>query len=236
MIRAVLFDFDGLIMETEEPLYIAWQRIYRERGHEMPLDRWLTNVGTWPSPFDPVVDLAERTGEPVDETELNALKRRYYDEALALQGLLPGVQQYLDDAQDLGVRLAVVSSSSRKWVTKHLDRFAIRERFEAIVCKDDAGRAKPDPELYLTALKRLELKGHETIALEDSRNGVVAATAAGITCVAVPTAMTSGMDLSQADLRIASLEAVPLAELIRRLSQARSPRPGPGLPGEPISD
>jgi HAD superfamily hydrolase (TIGR01509 family) len=236
VIRALLFDFDGLILETEEPLYMAWQRIYREHGLEMPLDRWLTNVGTWPSPFDPMIDLAERTGRPVDEARLNALKRRYYDEAIALQGLLPGVQGYLDEARDLGLRLAVVSSSSRKWIVKHLDRFAIRERFDAIVCKDDVGRAKPDPELYRAALRRLEVRGDEALAFEDSKNGIQAAKAAGIICVAVPTAMTVGMDLSQADLRLSSLEEMPLADLIRRTSSGRSRPPAPGRPGAPISD
>ncbi len=230
MIRAVLFDFDGLIMETEEPLFIAWQRIYREHGHELPFDRWLTNIGTWPSPFDPVVDLAERTGRPTDESELNALKRRYYDEAMAVQALLPGVAQYLDDARELGLRLAVVSSSSRRWIVKHLDRFSIRESFDAILCNDDVNHAKPDPELYLAALGRLDVRPEEAIALEDSINGIRAAKAAGITCVAVPTTMTANMDLTLADLKIASLEEVPLRELIRRLSSGRSPRPAQDRP------
>jgi HAD superfamily hydrolase (TIGR01509 family) len=231
LIRAVLFDFDGLIIETEEPLYIAWQRIYREHGQELPFDRWLTNIGTWPSPFDPMVDLAERTGRPVDEPGLNALKRRYYDEAMAVQALLPGVEQYLHDAEELGLQVAVVSSSSRKWIVKHLDRFSITGRFDAIVCKDDVGRAKPDPELYLTALRRLEVKPDEAIALEDSKNGIRAAKAARIWCVAVPTTMTATMDLSEADLKISSLETVPLPELIRRLNSERSRRPAPDHPG-----
>ncbi|HEY0493278.1 MAG TPA: HAD family hydrolase [Candidatus Dormibacteraeota bacterium] len=235
MIRAVLFDFDGLIIETEEPLYIAWQRIYRDHGQELPFERWLTNIGTWPSPFDPVVDLAERTGRPVDEPGLNALKRRYYDEAMAVQALMPGVEQYLHDAEELGLQLAVVSSSSRKWIVKHLDRFSIRGRFDAIVCKDDVARAKPDPELYLTALRRLEVKAEEAIALEDSNNGIRAARAAGIPCVAVPTTMTATMDLTQADLKIASLETVPLRDLILRLSSARSQPPGQGRPGAQTS-
>jgi HAD superfamily hydrolase (TIGR01509 family) len=235
VIRAVLFDFDGLIIETEEPLYIAWQRIYREHGQELPFERWLTNIGTWPSPFDPFGDLAERTGRPSDESELNALKRRYYDEAMAVQALLPGVQQYVDDARELRLRLAVVSSSSRKWIVKHLDRFSITERFDAIVCKDDVDRAKPDPELYLKALQRLEVGPEEAVALEDSVNGIQAAKAAHIPCVAVPTTMTASMDFSTADLKIASLEAVPLRELIRRLSSARSQRPEPGRPDEQSS-
>ena len=236
MIRAILFDFDGLMIETEEPLFIAWQRIYREHGQELPLDSWLTNIGTWPSPFDPVADLAARTGKPTDPAGLNDLKRRYYDEAMAVQTLLPGVREYLEEAHTLGLRLAVVSSSSRKWIVKHLDRFALRERFDAIVCKDDVTLAKPDPELYLAALARLDVGPQEAVALEDSVNGIRAAKAAGIACVAVPTMMTASMDFSGADLMIAALEAVPLGELIRRLNQARSRPPGPGRLAEPTSD
>ena len=181
-------------------------------------------------------DLAERTGRPTDEPGLNALKRQYYDEAMAVQELMPGVERYIADARALGLLLAVVSSSSRRWIVKHLDRFAIRERFDAIVSKDEVEIAKPDPELYLQALRRLQVRPDEAIALEDSMNGLRAAKAAGIACVAVPTRMTSGMDFSAADMKIASLEAVPLRELILRLNSARSQPPAPGRRGEQTSD
>ncbi len=223
MIKAVIFDFDGLIIDTEEPLYRAWQRIYRERGHDLPLDRWLTIIGTSPGPFDPVLDLGIRIGAPLDREELRGLQRRYYLEATAAQQLLPGVAAYLDAARQLDLKVAIASSSSRTWLTEHLERFAIADRFDVIACRDDVTRTKPDPELYLTALRMLGIASDEAIALEDSRNGLTAAKAAGIFSVAVPNGLTAAMDLSHADLRLASLNVLSLGELIKRAQKTATP-------------
>jgi len=221
-IRALVFDFDGLIVDTEGPIFRAWQRIYRERGQELPREQWLTIIGTSTGPFDPLVDLRQRTGEQLDRDQLDALERRYYEEATALQHLLPGVERYLAEARRLGLKTAVASSSKANWVTTHLERFGIHEHFDAILCREDVTRTKPDPELYQQALERLAVAAAETIAFEDSTNGIRAAKAAGIFCVAVPNPLTADLDLSQADLRLESLEALPLEALIERVEMARS--------------
>jgi HAD superfamily hydrolase (TIGR01509 family) len=214
VIRAVIFDFDGLIVDTEGPIFRAWQRIYRERGQDLPLERWLTIIGTASSAFDPVTDLGERTGEPLDKDELQALERLYYREATALQQLLPGVDDYLRDARQLQLKVAIASSSGRTWVTEHLDRFGIGHHFDAIVCREDVTHTKPDPELYQRALLSLGVDANAALALEDSSNGIRAAKAAGLYCVAVPNPLTAGLDLSQADLRLPSLTAMSLRALI----------------------
>ena len=84
MIRALVFDFDGLIVDTEVPIFRVWQRIYRDHGQELPLDRWLTIIGTASGPFDPVIDLVEKTGTKRVEADLKALEVLYYQEATAL--------------------------------------------------------------------------------------------------------------------------------------------------------
>lgn len=216
MIRAVIFDFDGLLVDTEGPIFEVWQRIYRERGHELPRERWLSIIGTASGPFDPLIDLGQRTGVPLEADELNTLERVYYREATIAQTLLPGVDRYLDDARALGMKTAIASSSSREWVMEHLERFGIADRFDTVVCKDDVTSTKPDPELYDLALERLGVRSEDAIALEDSTNGIRAAKAAGLFCVAVPNAMTADLDLGEADLQIASLESVTLADLIAR--------------------
>lgn len=216
MIRAVIFDFDGLLVDTEGPIFEVWQRIYRERGHELPRERWLSIIGTASGPFDPLIDLGQRTGVPLEADELNTLERLYYREATVAQTLLPGVDRYLDDARALGMKTAIASSSSREWVMEHLERFGIADRFDTVVCKDDVTSTKPDPELYDLALERLAVRSKDAIALEDSTNGIRAAKAAGLFCVAVPNAMTADLDLGEADLQIASLESVTLANLIAR--------------------
>jgi HAD superfamily hydrolase (TIGR01509 family) len=220
-IRALIFDFDGLIVDTEVPIFRAWQRIHREHGQELPLDRWLTIIGTASGPFDPVIDLAKKTGTKLDEGELKALEVLYYQEASALQQLLPGVIDYLVAARQLGLKTAVASSSTRKWVMDHLNRFGIGGHFDAIVCREDVKRTKPDPDLYLTTLERLGARPDEAIAFEDSSNGIHAAKAAGLFCVVVPNLLTVDLDLTEADLRLLTLEALPLGEVIKEASGAR---------------
>lgn len=221
-IRALVFDFDGLIVDTEGPIFRAWQRIYRESGQELPRERWLTIIGTATGPFDPLMDLRERTGEPLEQDQLDALERRYYKEATAMQQLLPGVESYLADGRRLGLKTAVASSSTSSWVTDHLERFGIHEHFDAILCREDVSRTKPDPELYQKALERLAVSAPETIAFEDSSNGIQAAKAAGLFCVVVPNSLTADLDLTQADLRLESLEAMPLPALVERVEAIRA--------------
>ncbi len=220
-IKALVFDFDGLIVDTEVPIFRAWQRIYREHGQELPLDRWLTIIGTSTGDFDPVRELGGRVEEKLDERELDALERLYYAESTALQQLLPGVADYLRVARELGLKTGVASSSTRAWVMEHLDRFGIGGHFDAIVCREDVKRTKPDPELYRTALRRLAVQPEEAIAFEDSSNGIHAAKAAGLFCVVVPNLMTVDLDLTEADLRLLTLEAMPLREVINAASAAR---------------
>jgi len=221
VIKALVFDFDGLIVDTEVPIFRAWQRIYREHGQELPLARWLTIIGTASGPFDPVIDLAKKTGAKLDGPELKALEVLYYQEATALQQLLPGVVDYLVTARQLGLKTAVASSSTRTWVMDHLNRFGIGGHFDAIVCREDVKRTKPDPDLYLTALQRLGARPDEAIAFEDSSNGIHAAKAAGLFCVVVPNLLTVDLDLTEADLRLLTLEALPLREVINQASAAR---------------
>jgi HAD superfamily hydrolase (TIGR01509 family) len=216
-IRALVFDFDGLIVETEEPIFRAWQRIYREHGQELPLELWVTIIGTASGPFDPIQHLEERVGRLLDRKGFEDLERRYYEEATAMQRLMPGVAEYLRDAHRLRLGVGIASSSRRAWVVEHLKRFAIADAFDAIVCREDVAHTKPHPQLYLEAVKRLMVVPEEALALEDSSNGIAAAKAAGLRCVAVPTVMTAGLDLSRADMRIPSLGAVPLTDLLAQI-------------------
>jgi HAD superfamily hydrolase (TIGR01509 family) len=219
LIRAVIFDFDGLIVDTEGPIFQAWQRIYRDRGHELPRERWLTIIGTAAAAFDPLTDLSERTGETLDADEMNALERLYYREATVTQKLLPGVEDYLRDARALRLKTAIASSSAREWVVEHLERFGIAGHFDALVCREDVTQTKPDPQLYRIALQQVDVQPADAFALEDSSNGIRAAKAAGLYCVAVPNELTTGLDLTAADLRLDSLQALSLGDLIQRIER-----------------
>src|SRR5207249_6715611 len=119
-IRALVFDFDGLLVDTEGPIFESWQRIYRERGQELPRERWLTIIGTASGPFDPLLDLRQRTGEKLDRQELDNLEQLYYKEATSMQQLLPGVEKYLADARRLGLKMAIADRKSTRLNSSHV--------------------------------------------------------------------------------------------------------------------
>jgi HAD superfamily hydrolase (TIGR01509 family) len=216
-IRGLLFDFDGLLVDTESPSRLAFEELYRDHGHELPLDRWATLIGTIGAPFDPVGHLEELVGRPLDRDQI-ARERREREHGLAdLEDLRPGVEEYFSEAERLGLKTAVVSSSDTAWIERHLGRLGRLEGLDAIVAANaDTSRAKPRPDLYLEALERLGLEPAEAIAFEDSPNGIRAAKAAGVACVAVPGPTTATLALDEADLVLESLADVPLAELLER--------------------
>jgi beta-phosphoglucomutase-like phosphatase (HAD superfamily) len=126
------------------------------------------------------------------------------------------VVEYLDGAAALGLKLAVASSSRHDWVDAYLSRLGLLDRFDAILCADDVTRTKPDPELYAAAVYRLGVETAAAIAIEDSPNGLRAARAAGLFCVATPNPMTALLPLDEADVVVASLSDLPLPELLAR--------------------
>jgi HAD superfamily hydrolase (TIGR01509 family) len=217
-VRGLLFDFDGLIVDTETPSMASWQELYREHGQELPVEQWITLVGTIGAPFDPYAHLEELAG-PLDRAAVLERRRDHELSLTDVEELRPGVLDYLEEADRLGLRKAIVSSSTREWIDRHLRRLERAEHFDAIVAANhDVARAKPAPTLYLEALDLLGLAPGEAIAFEDSPNGIKAAKAAGVFCVAVPNSVTAGLGLGEADLVLDSLAHLPLSELIYRVT------------------
>jgi HAD superfamily hydrolase (TIGR01509 family) len=215
-VQLIVFDFDGLILDTEVPVYDAWQELYVEHGHALPLEKWAECIGTADT-FDPCADLAELVGRALDAAALRRRHRARMDVLITAQQVLPGVVERLDEARAMGLTLGVASSSSRAWVEGHLERLGLLDRFHTIRCADAVPRVKPDPALYRAVLEATGVRAADALALEDSPNGVLAAKRAGLACVAVPNALTAGLDLGGADLRLSSLAEVPLATLLTRL-------------------
>jgi HAD superfamily hydrolase (TIGR01509 family) len=219
--KALLFDFDGLILDTETTEFLVWQKIYREHGQEMLPETWGQVIGGYGiSNFDGAVHLAELVGDGLDLRELHARYRSESDALILQQPVLPGVLDYLDDARRLGLRLAVASSSPHSWVDMHLARLGLADRFDAIICGDDVspGRTKPHPDLFLKALDALGVKAAQAIVFEDSPNGVSAARAAGIRVVSVPNPITVLLKTDGADLTLDSLARISLQDLLKDLT------------------
>jgi len=214
VIRAIVFDFDGLILDTEEPIYRSWLEVYEAHGQELPFERWVQIVGSSTIGFHPQHHLEERLGRPLPKEVLDRRIGRRTEMVLANK-LLPGVVEHLDAARASGLKVGVASSSTRDWVMGHLGRLGILDRFDCVRCRDDVAHVKPEPDLYLAVLECAGVAGSEAIAIEDSPNGVLAAKRAGMRCVAIPNSITARLDLGQADVVLGSLAEVTLAELLR---------------------
>ena len=215
--RALVFDFDGLILETEGPSLQSWIEIYREHGFEVPLQKWHDDIGS-DRGFEPVDYLAALVGEGLDRAATQQRRDQRKNELIEAQGLMEGVRDYIADARRMGLKLAIASSSSREWVLGHIERLRIHAFWDAVLTRDDVARTKPAPDLYVAAVKALDVHPSQAVALEDSPNGIAAAKEAGLRCVAVPNALTRDLDVSRADVRLASLAEMPLERLLAVLS------------------
>jgi HAD superfamily hydrolase (TIGR01509 family) len=218
LIRAVIFDFDGLILDTEEPVYRSWLEVYQAHGEELPFERWVQVVGSSTIGFHPQHHLEERLGRPLPKEVLDRRVGRRTELVLAKK-LLPGVVERIDEAHTLGLKVGVASSSSTEWVSGHLARLGILERFDCLRCQDDVANVKPEPDLYLAVLDCLGVPASDAIAVEDSPNGLAAAKRAGMRCIAIPNSITARLDLSSADVILASLADITLPELLSRLGE-----------------
>ncbi len=232
MIRALIFDFDGLIVDTESTEVDAWQAIYSEHGQEFPLQKWVRDVvGATVANFDPAAHLATVTGQTLDLLALHARAHAHRLEKQSTLSALPGVANYVRGAKHLGLRLAIASSSKHDWVEGYLRRLGLFDDFEVIVCREDVQRVKPDPELFLAALEKLDLRAAEALVFEDSPNGVLAAKRAGIYVVAVPNPITAHVEIRNADLLLSSLADIPLKELLRHFDLDIRPETPADVPG-----
>jgi len=217
-IQAFLFDFDGLILDTETASRAGWAWLYREHGHELPPEKWALMVGTVGG-WDPMGHLEHLTGEALERDALNERRSAHELTLLEAEELRPGIADYLAAAERYDLKRAIVSSSSRRWIDHQLARLERAIGWDAIITADhDEERAKPRPTLYLEALDALGVEADEAVAFEDSPNGIRAAKAAGIFVVGIPTAVTQELGLDEADLVVGSLAELPPDELLARFS------------------
>lgn len=195
-IRGVIFDFDGVIVNTEEAVYEAWREVFRHHGADLPLDLYRACVGSDHGHWDPKAYFEEVTGLRPDWEPILAKKNRRTREMLAGMGSMPGIRETLDFLASRPVPMAVASSSGRSWVGGWLDRLGLAKYFDSWHCRDDVARVKPAPDLFLRAAAALRLPPAEILVIEDSANGLRAANAARMRCLMVPNEITRGQNLA----------------------------------------
>ncbi len=218
-IKALIFDFDGLILDTETPEVDAWKKIYAEYGIDFPMDEWVKTIGGYGiSTFNSAAHLQQIHGDPLDIDSLHLRHQTESNRRVHAEPVRDGVLDYLTEARRLNLRLAIASSSSHQWVDTHLARLGLIQHFDSVICSDDVlpGRTKPNPDLFLEALKQLQVRANEAIVFEDSPNGVTAANRAGILVVAVPNPLTARLPIEGENLRLHSMSDLPLSNLLER--------------------
>lgn len=199
----MVFDFDGLICDTEWPAYITVAEVFEAHGRAFPLAAWQHRIGRGDN--GPWTDLLAEAVGPIDHEAVDEARRARKNELTDAEGPLPGVVEVLATAHEQGLRLAVASSSPSSWVDRHLRRLGLHAMFDAVVTRDHVDRSKPWPDLFQAACRAIDATPRRTVAFEDSVHGVAAAKAAGLYCVAVPNRVTSLGDFSTADVVLDSL-------------------------------
>lgn len=213
LIKGIIFDFDGLILDTESHQYELFQQLFEEHNVELPFERWLACIGT-KTDFSLLSYLTEQSINKISEKQLRSDFNQLFVNGLAEMEAREGVIEYLEEAKELGLSIGLASSSDKKWVSGHLSNLGLLGYFDCILTSDDVEYVKPSPELYTKAVNCLGLKPDECIAFEDSVNGMTAAKAAGLTCFIVPNFVTSHMTFNGMDGRLSSMNEKSLSEII----------------------
>jgi HAD superfamily hydrolase (TIGR01509 family) len=216
VIAALVFDFDGLLMDTETTLLDSWRHEWRRHGLELPVDGFFADHGGDVSE-QRYADLARAVGPGFDRAASDARRQAYRASVHRTLDLAPGIREWFDEAAGLGLRLAVASSSPGHWVRGHLDRAGCLDRLDTLACGDEVAAHKPDPAVYRLALHRLGVDAGAALAFEDTPHGVAAAQAAGMRCVAVPNVFTPPARFTTADVLLTTATQITLTELLTRL-------------------
>ena len=198
MPKALIFDFDGLIVDTETVIYESWAEIYEKNGQILELKTYKNCVGSDFEKFHPGIELEKRTGKKFNWTTIDAERENLIREGLEQQKERTGIRHFIEYAKAKGLDLAIASSSSRNWVLGWIKKLGLMEHFSAFANRDDVQKIKPDPELFLTAANLLGIHPGEALIFEDSENGLKAATAAGIPCAIITNPITAGGNFSEA--------------------------------------
>jgi HAD superfamily hydrolase (TIGR01509 family) len=218
-LAAVIFDFDGIVLDSETPEYESHRRIYEQCGVTLTVDEWCGVIGTWSEGHDErwfTRLCAEARDAPARDVYF-AERRRIFDEIVPADPMR-GVSELLASLRDAAVPIAIASSAPARWVVTAVERLGIRPMFGAVVTGDEVAHRKPSPDVYLEAARRLGVDPLQSVAIEDSGPGLTAARAAGMKVVAIPHWLTERHDLSGADLTVAharELTVDRLAALVR---------------------
>lgn len=213
MIKAIIFDFDGVILDSERIMYLVMQKMFNKYRVELPLSVWSQAIGTQHG-FDSIGYLAKESGATINRNEFKEERDQLFNKLVDQEEVLPGVKSVIKQVVERDLKIGLATSSRGEWPRKHLKRLGLTDYFLSIKSWDDVQKVKPAPDLYLKTLESLEIEPREAIAIEDSFNGSLAAKRAGMFCIVVPNAVTKQMPFGHVDGCFKSLKDVNLDKLI----------------------
>jgi putative hydrolase of the HAD superfamily len=212
-VSAVVFDFDGLLMDTESTSLASWRYEWSQWGLSLDEGTFFADHGGDVTE-ERYAALAAAAGPSYDRQLSHARRTAYRDRLHQGLGLAAGIPGWISDAASLGLRLAVASSSPRSWVAGHLERAGVAEIFEVLACGDEVAGHKPAPDVYVLALHRLGVGSGCAVAVEDTAHGVAAARAAGLRCIAIPNPFADRSRFGEANLVLASAAELSLSQAL----------------------
>jgi putative hydrolase of the HAD superfamily len=217
MIKAVIFDFDGLILDTETAWYEAYKETMIHYHSDLPLEHFVKCIGTDNTKLYEF--FKEQLGENCNIEEIEDRAQSLHKIKMKTVQAREGVKEYLEEAKKMGLTIAIASSSSKEWVTHYLGELGLLNYFEVIITGDDVDKVKPAPDLYLKAIDALNIYPTEALAFEDSLNGLQAALNAGLKCVIVPNPVTEALAFENHHLRLKSMTEKSLNDVIKYIDQ-----------------
>lgn len=217
MVKVIIFDFDGLVFDTETYDLEAFQELYKKYNVDFSLEDWINSIGS-SLRFDPYERLLVKFPE-ISRDNIRTERSNLYQELLEGKTPREGVEDYLERAKQLGIKIALASSSTRSWIDFHIDKLGIISYFDYICTSDDVENVKPEPDLYNKVLSYFEISPKEAVVFEDSPNGSLASIRAEVPCVIVPNETTKLLKFDERVLlRLNSKKDMTLDEVLKAVS------------------
>jgi HAD superfamily hydrolase (TIGR01509 family) len=213
MLEAVIFDMDGVIVDSEDSFLRSKQQLLRELGVEVDIRFHYDFFGTTSEYTWQTLRDTFRLAEPVPQLiqRADAIRREIIEREG--QRPIPGVLNLIRKLHDYPLKLAVASSSPLSDILETLEAFQIRSCFQALVSATTCARSKPFPDVFLKAAEQLSVSPAACLVIEDSRNGLLAAKAAGMACLAYANPHYARQDLKEADRVIDDFAALAVEDL-----------------------
>lgn len=218
MVKAVIFDFDGLIIDTETAWYDAYKEVLKDEFQfDLPIEGFAKCVGSHENILFAYLEKA--IGQKIDPDDLRKKTGKLHTETMRRTGARAGVVEYLKGAKEMDLKISLATSSTRDWAETHLTNLGLLSYFDHLVTQNDVDRVKPAPDLFLRALEVLGVESFDAFVFEDSLNGLIAAQKANLATVIVPNPVTEFLPFENYHLRLTSMEDMSFADVVSSLKK-----------------